>query len=48
MTETTDGADILRLEDGIPIPQLADIKPTRLKRLKIKANLNGTGISSNY
>lgn len=25
LTETTDGADILRLEDGIPIPQLADI-----------------------
>ena len=44
LTETTDGADILRLEDGIPIPQLADIKP-QLKRLKIKANLNGTELA---
>lgn len=44
LTETTDGADILRLEDGIPIPRLANIKP-QLKRLKIKANLNGTELA---
>lgn len=44
LTESTDGADILRLEDGIPIPQLANIKP-QLKRLKIKANLNGTELA---
>lgn len=44
LTETTDGADILRLEDGIPIPQLANIKP-QLRRLKIKANLNGTELA---
>ncbi|WP_076461227.1 endonuclease MutS2 [Limosilactobacillus caccae] len=44
LVETTDGADILRLEDGIPIPQLANIKP-QLKRLKIKANLNGTELA---
>lgn len=44
LTETTDGADILRLEDGIPIPKLDNIRP-QLKRLKIKANLNGTELA---
>ncbi len=44
LTETTDGADILRLEGGIPIPKLADIKP-QMKRLKIGANLNGTELA---
>lgn len=38
--ETTDGADILRLDGGIPLPKLADVTP-QLKRLKIKASLNG-------
>ncbi len=44
LTETTDGADILRLEGGIPIPKLADIRP-QMKRLKIGANLNGTELA---
>ncbi|MDO4903371.1 MAG: endonuclease MutS2 [Limosilactobacillus sp.] len=44
LTETTDGADILRLEGGIPLPKLADIKP-QMKRLKIGANLNGTELA---
>ncbi|KRM36372.1 endonuclease MutS2 [Limosilactobacillus pontis] len=44
LTETTDGANILRLEGGIPIPKLADIQP-QMKRLKIGANLNGTELA---
>ena len=44
LTETTDGADILRLEGGLPLPKLADIKP-QMKRLKIGANLNGTELA---
>ena len=40
LTETTDGADILRLEGGIPIPKLADIQ-LQMKRLKIGANQIG-------
>lgn len=44
LTETTDGADILRLEGGIPLPKLADVKP-QMKRLKIGANLNGTELA---
>ena len=44
LTQTTDGADILRLEGGIPIPKLADIQP-QMKRLKIGANLNGTELA---
>lgn len=44
LTETTDGADIFRLEGGIPIPKLADIQP-QMKRLKIGANLNGTELA---
>ena len=38
--ETMDGADILRLKGGMPIPKLADVRP-QMKRLKIKASLNG-------
>ena len=41
LDETTDGADILRLTGGIPIPKLKNIQP-QLKRLRINANLNGT------
>lgn len=44
LTETTDGADIFRLEGGIPIPKLADIQP-QMKRLKIGANLSGTELA---
>lgn len=44
LTETADGADIFRLEGGIPIPKLADIQP-QMKRLKIGANLNGTELA---
>ena len=44
LVETTDGADILRLVGGIPLPKLADIKP-QMKRLKIGANLNGTELA---
>lgn len=44
LTETTDGADVLRLEGGIPIPKLADIQP-QMKRLRIGANLNGTELA---
>lgn len=44
LVETTDGADILRLEGGIPIPKLEDIQP-QMKRLKIGANLNGTELA---
>lgn len=44
LAETTAGADILRLAGGIPIPTLSDIS-TQLKRLKIKATLNGTELA---
>ena len=44
LEETTDGADILRLEGGIPLPKLADVKP-QMKRLRIGANLNGTELA---
>lgn len=44
INETADGADILRLNGGIPIPQLKNIQP-QLKRLKINANLNGTELA---
>lgn len=44
LVETTDGADILRLEGGVPIPKLADIQP-QMKRLRIGANLNGTELA---
>lgn len=44
LDETTDGADILRLTDSIPIPKLKNIQP-QLKRLRINANLNGTELA---
>lgn len=44
LLETTDGADLLRVESGIPIPTLADISP-QLKRLKVDASLNGTELA---
>lgn len=44
LDETTDGADILRLTGGMPIPQLKNIQP-QLKRLRINANLNGTELA---
>lgn len=44
LAETTAGADILRLDGGIPIPQLSDISG-QLKRLKINAALNGTELA---
>lgn len=44
LEETTDGADILRLEGGISLPKLADVKP-QMKRLRIGANLNGTELA---
>nr|WP_225352272.1 hypothetical protein [Limosilactobacillus equigenerosi] len=44
LTETNDGADLLRLNHDLPIPTLADITP-QLKRLRIDANLNGTELA---
>lgn len=44
LDETTDGADILRLTGGMPIPKLKNIQP-QLKRLRINANLNGTELA---
>ena len=44
LDETTDGADILRLTGGIPIPKLKNIQP-QLKRLRVNANLNGTELA---
>ena len=40
LDETQDGADIYRLESGIPLPKLDDIRP-HLKRLALEAVLNG-------
>ncbi|HBF74557.1 MAG TPA: endonuclease MutS2, partial [Lactobacillus sp.] len=42
--ETKDGADIYRLESGIPIPKLADVSP-HLKRLAIEGTLSGTELA---
>lgn len=42
--ETKDGADIYRIESGIPIPKLADVSP-HLKRLAIDGTLNGTELA---
>ena len=42
--ETEDGADLLRLVGGIPLPELADVSP-QLKRLKVQASLNGTELA---
>ena len=44
LAETEDGADILRLEGGIPLPSLADVT-SQLKRLKVQASLNGTELA---
>lgn len=40
LDESRDGADIYRLESGIPLPKLDDIRP-HLKRLALEAVLNG-------
>ncbi|WP_137597518.1 endonuclease MutS2 [Paucilactobacillus kaifaensis] len=45
LTETTDGANILRLVGLIPVPQLDDIS-TQLKRLKIDATLSATELAA--
>lgn len=45
LTETTDGANILRLTGLIPVPQLDDIS-TQLKRLKIDATLSATELAA--
>ncbi|WP_461242690.1 endonuclease MutS2 [Secundilactobacillus muriivasis] len=42
--DTRDGADILRLEGGIPLPKLADITP-HIKRLSIEGTLSGTELA---
>ncbi|MGX7417506.1 endonuclease MutS2 [Carnobacterium gallinarum] len=42
--ETEDGAKLLRLKGGMPIPKLQNIKP-HLKRLEIGAMLNGLEIA---
>lgn len=38
--ETKDGMDVLRLRNGLPIPQLENIRP-HMQRIKMGANLNG-------
>ncbi|MGV0167682.1 endonuclease MutS2 [Furfurilactobacillus sp. WILCCON 0119] len=45
LDETKDGADILRLKGGIPLPELADLTP-HMKRLAIDAALNGTELAA--
>lgn len=40
LDETADGASILRLKGGIPLPELTDVGPA-LKRVEIGATLNG-------
>ena len=42
--ETTDGLELLRLKQGIPIPRLKDIS-FALKRLELEAGLNGRELS---
>ena len=42
--ETTDGVELLRLKQGIPIPRLKDIC-FALKRLELEAGLNGRELS---
>ncbi|WP_172189379.1 endonuclease MutS2 [Lentilactobacillus kribbianus] len=45
ITETADGATVVRLKGEIPIPQLADIQPM-MKRLRIaNASLSGTELA---
>lgn len=41
LAETTDAADIYRLNRTMVIPKLVDVSP-QLKRLRVQANLNGT------
>lgn len=45
LNETQDGADILRLKGGIPIPHLNSIS-AYLKRLDMKADLNGKELAA--
>ncbi|GAJ25996.1 recombination inhibitory protein MutS2 [Liquorilactobacillus sucicola DSM 21376 = JCM 15457] len=45
LAQTKDGADILRLKGGIPLPKLHNIKPY-LKRLDIGAALNGKELAA--
>ena len=40
LDKTKDGADILRLKGGIPVPNIVSVAP-HLKRLAIGATLNG-------
>ncbi|WP_298730344.1 endonuclease MutS2 [uncultured Granulicatella sp.] len=42
--ETSDGVELLRLKQGIPIPRLKDIS-VALKRLELEAGLNGRELS---
>ena len=42
--ETTDGVELLRLKQGIPIPRVKDIS-FALKRLELEAGLNGRELS---
>ena len=42
--ETTDGVELFRLKQGIPIPRLKDIS-FALKRLELEAGLNGRELS---
>lgn len=44
LVETTDGADLLRLQKELPLPKLVDITEP-LKRLQVKARLNGTELA---
>ena len=45
LAQTKDGADILRLKGGIPLPKLHNIQPY-LKRLDIGASLNGKELAA--
>ncbi|MCI1986754.1 MAG: endonuclease MutS2 [Lactobacillus sp.] len=45
LDETADGASILRLAGGIPVPQLENIAPA-LKRVDIDATLNGRELAA--
>lgn len=45
LDQTKDGADILRLKGGIPLPRLGNIRPF-LKRLDIGASLNGQELAA--
>ncbi|AUJ29389.1 MAG: endonuclease MutS2 [Liquorilactobacillus hordei] len=45
IAQTKDGADILRMKGGIPVPKLSDISQS-LKRLDIDASLNGKELAA--